>query len=338
MCGLVSRFSLSCILLASVAVVSSATAEVYPFRIGTGGNAGTYFPVGSLIAEGISGRTVLPHCEGCSSRYLLALAQRSSGSAANVEDIGAGLLEAGLSQADVVHWAYHGAGAFSDTPLIENLRTIATLYFESLHLVVRAESDINSVKDLIGKLVSVDEVGSGTQLNVQHVLRAHGIENSELQTVYLKATDAIDRLRREQLDAFFIVAGYPVAGVSQLIGDGVGRIVPVDSPELKILLKEYPFFTVGDIPADTYGNEYPVQTLAVPAQLIVNAELSEALVYKITELLWSPETLKLLSTGHPKGGEVSFNTALVGLSAPLHPGAARYYREHDHPHFVGQVE
>lgn len=329
---------LQCVLLVGFALATPVSAEVYPFRIGTGGNAGTYFPIGSLIAQGISGRMMLPQCEDCPARNLLALAQRSNGSAANVEDIGAGLLESGLSQADVVHWAYHGDGAFSGATPIDDLRTVATLYFESLHLVVRAGSEINSVQDLIGKAVSVDEVGSGTQLNVQHVLQAHGIESSDIKTVYLKATDAIDRLRREQLDAFFIVAGYPVAGVSELISDGIGRIIPVDSPELKMLLQEYPFFTVDYIPANTYGDEDPVQTLAVPAQLIVNASLGEALVYQITELLWSEETLRLLSGGHPKGDEVNYKTALVGLSAPLHPGAERYYREHNHPHFTGQEE
>lgn len=307
--------------------------QVYPFRIGTGGNAGTYFPIGSLIARGISGRAAVQNCEKCPRSEILALAQRSNGSAANVNDIGAGLLESGLSQADVVHWAYNGAGAFSGVEPISNLRTIATLYFESLHLVVHVDSGITEMSDLVGKRVSVDEVGSGTQLNVEYVLQSQGIEGEDLQTVYLKATDAIDRLRRQQLDAFFIVAGYPVAGVSELIENGIGRIVPIDSPDISALLREYPFFTIDEIPVNTYGNDEKVETLAVPAQLIVSADMDEDLVYQITALLWSEVTLNLLSQGHPKGREVKFSTALVGLSAPLHPGAERLYRERAHHYF-----
>lgn len=315
------------------AFAESLDSEIYPFRIGTGGNAGTYFPIGSLIAQGISGQTGVQVCDQCPRSEILALAQRSNGSAANVEDIGSGLLESGLSQADVVHWAYHGAGAFSGTDPISSLRTIGTLYFESLHLVVHVDSGIKNMADLVGKRVSVDEVGSGTQLNVQSVLQSQGIEGEDLQTVYLKAIDAIDRLRRKKLDAFFIVAGYPVSGVSELIEEGIGRIVPINSPDLSALLRDYPFFTIDEIPSDTYGNDDNIETLAVPAQLIVNADLDEELAYQITRLLWSDSTLGLLSHGHPKGREVKFSTALVGLSAPLHPGAERYYRQRKHHYY-----
>lgn len=315
-----------------------ANSQPDPFRIGTGGSAGTYFPIGSLIAQGISGRPDSVQKDDFELPNLLALAQRSNGSAANVSDIGDGLLEAGLAQADVVHWAFNGAGPFSGAAPISNLRTIGTLYFESLHLVVRADSDIFEVKDLVGKLVSVDEIGSGTQLNVQHIISTQGLGLDDIKTVYLKPIDAIDRLRREQLDAFFVVAGYPVAGVSELIADGVGRIVPIFGPDIISLQRSFPFFIVDKIPANTYGIARDVETLAVPAQLVVSADLDDNLVYRIAGLLWSDETLKLLSEGHPKGSELNFLSALVGLSAPLHPGAEKYYQKHGHPYFSSMVK
>ncbi len=308
------------------------------FRIGTGGSSGAYFPIGSLIARGISGGPESVQKKGFELPNLLALAQRSNGSAANVSDIGDGLLEAGLAQADVVHWAFNGAGPFSDAAPMSNLRTIGTLYFESLHLVVRADSDIVGLKDLLGKLVSVDEVGSGTQLNVRHILKTQGLGLEDIKTVYLKPIDAIDRLRRKQLDAFFVVAGYPVAGVSELVADGVGRIVPIFGPDIRSLQSSFPFFIVDKIPANTYGNARDVETLAVPAQLVVRADLDDELVYRIAGLLWSDETLKLLGEGHPKASEMSFLSALVGLSAPLHPGAEKYYQEHGHPYFSSLVK
>ncbi len=290
------------------------------FRIGTGGSGGSYFPIGSLIAQELTA-----HCP------VLALAQRSKGSASNVQDIGAGLLEAALAQADVVHWAYHGTAEFKESGPIENLRTVATLYLESLHFVVRTDSGIEGFRDLAGKRVSTDEIGSGTQLNVQQVIRSQGLSEEEIKLVYLKPIDAIDRFRRGALDAFFVVAGYPVNGVSELVEDGVGKILPleiaVDSP----LLTDFPFLTVDEIPQNTYGNSQAVKTLAVPAQLIVDAGLDSDLIYRITQTLWDKKTLAVLSANHPKGGEVAFDSALAGLIAPLHEGAARYYSEQAHP-------
>jgi len=301
--------------------------EVQPFRIGTGGTAGAYFPIGSLIAEALSYRAKGEEDEKAAIDDLLVLAQRSKGSVANVVDIGSNLLESGLAQADVVHWAYEGTGPFDGSTPLAHLRAVATLYFESLHLVAHVDSGIASIADLPGHRVSVDEVGSGTELDVITVLQAYGIANDDLQMVYLKPTDAIDRLRRDELDAFFIVAGYPVSGVSALIEEGKATLIPISGPQIDSLLQESPFFTRDTIPAGAYATTDPVPTLSVAAQWIVNAALDEALIYRITRQLWSTETRKRLLDGHPKGREISISSALRGVSIPLHPGAERYYAE-----------
>ena len=292
-------------------------------RIGTGGSGGSYLPVGSLIASSYSQLDAVT-----------AIAQRSNGSVANVQDLGEGLLEAALAQADIVHWAYRGDESFSETGAIENLRTLASLYLESLHFVVRDGSGIEELRDLSGKRVSTDEIGSGTQINVQHVLRSQGLADLDIKWVYLKPIDAIDRLRRGALDAFFVVAGYPVAGVTELIEEGIGNILPLGIADDSELLKDFPFFTVDDIPGHVYGNEQTVSTLAVPAQLIVDARIDEEIAYDLTRQLWAQSTLASLRDNHPKGSEVNFSSALIGLSAPLHPGAARYYRERAHPDYL----
>ena len=292
-------------------------------RIGTGGSGGSYLPVGSLIAGSYS-----------QLDSVMAIAQRSNGSVANVQDLGEGLLEAALAQADIVHWAYRGDESFAQSGAIDNLRTLASLYLESVHFVVREGSGIEELKDLSGKRVSTDEIGSGTQINVQHVLRSQGLAELDIKWVYLKPIDAIDRLRRGALDAFFVVAGYPAAGVNELIEEGVGRLLPLGIPVDSELLKNFPFFTVDEIPGDVYGSQQSVTTLAVPAQLIVDARLNEEIVYELTRQLWQPGTLTLLKENHPKGSEVNFSSALIGLSAPLHRGAARFYRERAHPDYT----
>jgi len=309
--------------------VPSAAVERIPLRIGTGGDSGTYYPIGSLIAKAITDRQVASK-DGV---RLLPVVQRSTGSQANIADIGNGLLEAGLAQADVVHWAYNAAGPFADTPPQTNLRTVATLYFENVHLVVHKDSGIRRVSDLAGRLVSVDELGSGTRLNVPYILDAYGMQVSQLKAVFLKPVDAMDRLRKNQLDAFFIVAGYPVNGLAALVEDGVASVLPISGPMIQPLLEQYPFFTVDRIPENTYAGSGAVTTLAVPAQLVVDASMDDDLIYRLTQELWHPNTAKLLTEGHVKGKDVRFESAVNGLSAPLHPGAEQFYREKSHAFF-----
>ena len=141
----------------------------------------------------------------------------------------------------------------------------------------------------------------------------------------------MDRLRKKQLDAFFVVAGYPVNGLAALVEDGVARLLPISGPKIDALMKQYPFFTVDRIPQNTYADSAEVATLAVPAQLIVDASMDNELAYQLTEELWHSETTRLLIAGHPKGKDVRFETAANGLSAPLHLGAERYYRDKRHP-------
>jgi len=194
-------------------------------------------------------------------------------------------------------------------------------------LVASTDSQIRSVADLAGRSVSVDEVGSGTLLDVTPLLSVYGVRTDDVQIVYLKPTDAIDRIRQGQLDAFFIIAGYPISGVSELIKEGKATIISISDAAVNELLEAFPFFTADTIPAQTYSNTSSVSTLAVPAQWVVDAELDDALIYDITKALWNESTLTILTEGHPKGREVSIASALDGIGIPLHPGSEKYYRE-----------
>lgn len=303
------------------------SAEPQVFRMGTGGSAGTYFQIGSLIAESISDHGDKNRATSYRVPELLALAQRSTGSVANIREIEEGLLEAGLAQADASHWAYHGQGPFSTETRREKLRTVATLYLESLHLVARTGSGIAAVDDLVGLRVALDEVGSGTLLEVRPLLNAYQITMADIKPVYLKLSDAIDRLRNNKLDAFFVVAGYPVAAVSRLVHEGHATVIPITGPIINDLLQDYPFITTDTIPVGTYNNASEINTLAVAAQLIVSADLDADLVYGVTGMLWSKSTLEYLATGHPKGQQLALESALLGNTVPVHEGARRYYKE-----------
>jgi len=332
---------LAAVLALAALVPSRAVAaeqELRILRIGTGGTGGTYFPIGSLIAQAVSehrddeGRLREQGVPG-----LLAVAQISNGSIANVNGMRRGHLDAALAQSDVVYWSYHGMAIFGGKARQDDLRVIAHLYPESLHLVARKGSGITSVADLRGRRVSLDEPGSGTMLDARFILEYHDLRESDLQSFYLKPHFAVEAIENDALDAFFIFAGYPVAAINRLAGSAGATLVPLEGEPVQRILEAHPYFSRGVIPNGTYGRGVipagtykgvgDTPTLEVGAQLVIRADVDDDLVYRITRSLWSESTREILAQGHPKGSALALERALDGVSIPLHPGAARYYRE-----------
>lgn len=312
-------------MLLGVHLVASADDKV--LRIGTGGTAGTYFIIGSLIAQGLNSQIKEFDDTKSALSHHIVLPQRSSGSVSNVQEIKNKLLESALVQADIAHSAYKGIGVCAENTCANSIRAIGSLYLESVHLVASLDSGIASMDDLLGARVSVDEIGSGTQLNVTELLKNFELDESNVNLVYLKPLDAIERMSSGQLDAFFMVAGYPVSSVKQLLQENKATIVPIEGASMEKFLELYPFFTVDEIPAEIYGNTEPVATIGVAAQWVVDSSVDDDLVYEMTRCLWSDYSLDLLAQGHPKGAEVDLDSALDGLSIPVHGGAKRYYMD-----------
>jgi TRAP transporter TAXI family solute receptor len=287
------------------------------FRIGTGGTAGTYYPVGGMIANAVS-----------QPGKIVATAQASNGSLANVNAIAGGSLEAGLSQSDVATWAYTGTGAFEGKPRIADLRLIANLYPESIHLVVKKGSGIKSVADLKGKRVALDEPGSGTLINARMVLAAWGVKETDIKPDYIKPNQAGDKLKDGSLDAFFFVGGAPAGAIAELASSGAGiELVPLAGPQADSLMKTSSWFAVDNIAAGTYKDVPAVQTLAVGAQLVTSAKIPADTVYEITKAMYSESTQKTLQAGHAKGKFITKENAVKSAGIPFHPGAEKFYKE-----------
>ena len=305
--------------------------EMSFFRIATGGTAGTYFPIGGLLANAISNPPGSRACDqggSCGAPGLVATALASNGSVANINGIAGGSIESGFSQSDVAYWAFTGSGVFEGKPAVEGLRTIANLYPESIHLVARADSGIEGVADLKGKKVSLDEPGSGTLVDARLILEAFGLSESDIEPEYLKPNQAADLMRDGNMDAFFFVGGFPAGAIAELATSRDIKLVPISGPEAEGVIEEYGFFATNTVPAGTYeGVNEDVETLAVGAQWVTGADQDEELIYQITKALWNENSRKLLDSGHAKGKEIRLETALDGVGVPLHPGAARYYRE-----------
>ncbi len=319
------------ILTAWLALAAPLKAEdLQFFSIGTGGVTGTYYPIGSLIAGIISNPPGARACEdggSCGVPGLIASAQSSNGSVANVEAVAAGGLDSGFAQSDITYWAYSGTGIYEGKPGIDNLRAITSLYPESIHLVARRGAGIETVKDLVGKRVSLDEQGSGTLVDARIILDAFGIDESDLEPSFVKPNIAIAEMREDRLDAFILIAGYPTGAVTELVASETVDLIPITGPEVETLLKEHEFFAEDVIPAGTYQGIDEIPTLSVGAQWVISAEAEEDLIYDLTRALWHETARALLDNGHAQASSITLSTALDGIAIPLHPGAERYYRE-----------
>jgi len=321
------RASLRCgLALVGLIPFAAAAASLWPvpggaetpflFRVGTGGVGGTYFSIGTLLSSALSG--AIPG--------LVVVAETSNGSVSNVAMMEAGANEAGFVQADIAHWAYTGTDIYAGKTPARDLRAIANLYPESVHIVVRKDSGIESVRGLRGRRVSFDEPGSGTLIEARLVLGAYDITETNTDPQYVKPTISLDRLAENKVDAIFFVGGAPSTWFSEFASNHSIVLLPVDGPEADSLVKKYSFLSPSHIEAGMYsGVAKDVPTLDVGAQLLVTAKLPDELVYQITQRLWRPETLAMLANGHPKGQHIQLNNALVGVAIPLHPGAERYY-------------
>jgi TRAP transporter TAXI family solute receptor len=302
--------------LSALAMAGAAQAQQF-FRIGTGGTAGTYYPVGGMIANAVS-----------QPGKIIVTAQASNGSVANVNAIAGGALESGFSQADVATWAQKGTGMYEGKPNVPGLRLIANLYPESVHIVARKGGGIKTVADLKGKRVALDEPGSGTLVNARAILAAYGIKESDIKPEYIKPNQAGDKLKDGALDAFFFTGGAPAGAISELASSGAGiELLPIDGREAEALRKSSPFFAPDTIPADTYKGVPAVHTLAVGAQWVTSDKVDANTVYEITKALFSDATQKLLAAGHAKGKLITKENAVKGAGIPFHAGAERYYRE-----------
>ncbi|MCG8511977.1 MAG: TAXI family TRAP transporter solute-binding subunit, partial [Rhodospirillales bacterium] len=301
-------FSLKSLGIAAVVAVSvpltAMAQDLKFFTIGTGGTAYTYYPVGGMIANAISKPPGSRECGkggSCGVDGLIASAVSSRGSVDNVNAITSGIRNSGFVQSDVAYWAHTGTGVMDGKEPMKDLRAIAALFPEHIHLIARADSAINSVADLKGKRVSLDEPGSGVYVDANLVLESYGLSQSDITAEALKGNAAADALRNGKIDAYFVVTGYPAGSIVELASNTKIKMVPIDGDGAKKLMDKYGFFAPGVIPAGAYEGVGETQTVFVGAQWITSAKESEELIYAITKAMWNKESRKLFDGGHAKG-------------------------------------
>lgn len=291
---------------------SEASSSKGELRFGTGGDQGTYYGFGNVLAQRISTET---------DTKVVAVA--SNGSQDNIEMMDMNYYQLGFVQSDVMSYAYNGTNLFDGMP-IDNFSTLASLYMEQVQIVT-LNPNIKTVADLKGKTVSIGSSGSGVYYNAIDVLGAYGLTEKDITPTYQSFGDSVDALQDGKIDAAFVVAGAPTVAVSTLATTHDVRLVSIDDEHIDILLESSPYYSPYTITADVYGTDEDCQTVAVGAVIIARNDVSEDAVYDVVSTIFNDKDA--IAQSHDKGNELDLAFASSITTVPYHPGAAKYFAE-----------
>lgn len=248
----------------------------------------------------------------------------TAGSAANLRLLTGEYLQLAIAQADLAQDAYNQTGIFAEEEDICGFGAVAALYTEACQVIVRADSDIQSIEDLQGKTVSIGAEESGSEQNALQILSAYGLNDRLVDTINLNYTDAADQLKADKIDAIVITVGTPSPVVTELAGECGIRLLNVDGTAAQRLRSAYSAYSEVTIPAGTYpGQTADAHTVGVKAVLLASDELPAAQVQKLTELLFSGREGLEEQLSIPLDAE---QDAVEGVGIPFHAGAAAYYK------------
>ena len=282
-------------------------------RFVTGGESGTYYAFGSVIAQ---------HATNNAGIDVVGLV--GNGSQSNVFELEDGNADLAFCQSDVMAYAYEGTNIFADTGAVQCFSTVAALYTEQVQIVT-TDPEIKSVADLKGKNVSIGAAGSGVYFNAMDVLGAYGLTEADIKPTYQSFGDSANDIKDGKIDAAFIVAGAPTTAITDLATTKDVYLVSLDDEHIEKLCSTSDYYTKNVIPADVYGTDGDVTTVAVGAVILARDDVSEDAIYNFTKDLFDNAEAEVSS--HAKYGELNLDFAASVTSVPYHPGAAKYFAE-----------
>lgn len=311
---LVKKFTLA--LSLGVALVSSnALAQQQFVNVLTGGQSGVYYPLGVALSQIYA--KAIPDAR--------STAQVTKASAENLNLLQAGRGELALSLADSVSDAWKGDVEAGFKTKLDKLRGLSATYNNYIQIVANADSGIKTLADLKGKRISVGAAKSGTELNARAILKAAGLSYADLGKVeYLPFGESVELMKNRQLDATLQSAGLGVASIRDLATSIKIVVIPVPADVVKKVGDEAYQATI--IPANTYaGQTIDVATAAIPNFLVTHSGVSDELAYQMTKTMY--DNIDTLYAAHNAAKVIKRENAIKGMPIPLHPGAARYYKE-----------
>ncbi|KGX87691.1 TAXI family TRAP transporter solute-binding subunit [Pontibacillus litoralis] len=279
----------------------------------TGGNQGTYYPLGGTFAKVINDNV----------ENVEATATSTGASVENVQKLSDGEGEIAFVQTDIAAYATEGTIMFEEDGAVETIQAMGSLYPETIQIVTTKDSGIESVEDLKGKTVSIGAPGSGTRANAENILEVHDMTVDDMNAQNLDFGESTSGIQDGKIDAAFITSGTPTGAVEGLAATTDVIIVPVEADKADALIEKYPYYATDTIKEGTYGLESDVPTVAVQAMLITSSDVSEDRVYEMTKAIFDHTD----AISHTKGEFISAESALEGVGIELHPGAKKYFDE-----------
>ena len=298
---------------------SASAAETRFISIGTGGVTGVYYPTGGAICRRVN-RDRKKHGIRCS-------AESTGGSIYNINTIRAGELEFGVAQSDWQYHAYNGTSKFADKGKFGKLRAVFSVHPEPVTVIARADAGVNQLSDVKGKRLNIGNPGSGTRGTWEVIEEALGWKRSDLKlAAEMKSAETGQAVCDGKIDAYFWLVGHPSALTQESLATCDAKLVHVKGSAIDKLVKDNSFYRKAMIPAGMYNNKEDIQTFGVGATFVSSADVPDKVVYTVVKAVF--ENFADFKKLHPAFANLK-ETEMISdsLSAPLHPGAVKYYKE-----------
>ena len=305
---------------ASLALAAPAVSAQEQFiTIGTGGQTGVYYVVGQSICRLVN--------RGTADHNLKCTAPSTGGSIANINAIAAGDMDMGVAQSDWQYHAYHGSSEFEGKQ-VGDLRAVFSVHGEPFTVVARADSGAETFTDLFGKRVNVGNPGSGQRATMDVVLNAMGKSDADFSLASeLKPAEQSAALGDNKVDAIIYTVGHPNGSIQEATSTIEAKILPVTGEAIDTLVADNPYYAKAVIPGGMYaGTDSDVETFGVKATFVTSATVPDEVVYTVVQAVF--DNFDRFKGLHPAFASLNEEEMIAdGLSAPLHPGAEKYYRE-----------
>ena len=302
-----------------LAMAAPAMAADQFVSIGTGGVTGVYYPTGGAICRLVN--------KGRKKHHIRCSAESTGGSIFNINTIRAGELQFGVAQSDWQYHAYNGTSKFKDKGPFKKLRAVFSVHAEPVTIIARADANIKTILDLKGKRVNIGNPGSGTRGTWEVIEKALGWKRSDLALAAgMKSAETASALCDGKIDAYFWLVGHPSALTQESIASCAANLVDGTAPAINKLVAATPYYRPAKIPAGMYNNKADIPTWGVGATFVTSADVPETVVYEVVKSVF--ENIDQFRKLHPAFRHLDPKAMIKdGLSAPLHAGAVKYYKE-----------
>lgn len=317
---LLAAFAFGCVTTFSAMSGSVSAAEQRFVTIGTGGVTGVYYPTGGAIARLVN--------KGKKEHGIRASVESTGGSVYNLNAIASGELDMGVAQSDTQFYAYKGIGKFKGNGPNKDLRSLFSIYFEPFTVVARTDSGIKNFMDIKGKRVNIGDPGSGTRALMEILMEKTGWTKKDFKLASeLKPAEMASALCDNKIDVFAYAVGQPNGSIQEATTTCDAVLVTVDGPVVDALVNENPYYSAVTIPGGMYrGNDADVNTFGAGATFVSSTKVPEDVIYTVVKAVFDNfDEFKQL---HPAFANLKKEEMIKdALSAPLHDGAVKYYKE-----------